>query len=117
MYRITAEGMNIGFLGGVKRIPTEDEMAALGNIDILLVAVGGGDYMEAKMAAEVIAEIEPRIVVPLAYDIPGIKAKLGSVDAFCKLVGAVDRQDANRLKIAKKDLPADKLVVAVLERA
>lgn len=73
--------------------------------------------MEAKMAAEVIAEIEPRIVVPLAYDIPGIKAKLGSVDAFCKLVGAVDRQDANRLKIAKKDLPADKLVVAVLERA
>jgi L-ascorbate metabolism protein UlaG (beta-lactamase superfamily) len=117
IYRITAEGMNLAFLGGLKRIPTEAEMAELGNIDILLIAVGGGDYMDAKMAAEVIAELEPRMVVPLSYDIPGIKAKLGNVDAFVKQLGASQRQDANRLKIAKKDLPADQLVVAVLERA
>jgi hypothetical protein len=73
--------------------------------------------MDAKMAAEVIAEIEPRMVVPLSYDIPGIKAKLGNVENFCKQLGGCQRQDANRLKIAKKDLPADQLVVAVLERA
>lgn len=117
IYRITAEGMNIGFLGGLKRIPTEEEMAELGNIDILLIAVGGGDYMDPKMAAEIIAEIEPRMVVPLSYDIPGIKAQLGTVETFCKQLGSCQRQDANRLKIAKKDLPVDQLVVAVLERA
>lgn len=117
MYRFTAEGMNLAFLGGMKRVPTEAEMAELGNIDILLIAVGGGDYMDAKMAAEIIAELEPRMVIPLAYDIPGIKAKLGSVDAFVKQLGASQRQDANRLKIAKKDLPADQLVITVLERA
>ena len=117
IYRFTAEGMTIGFLGGIKRKPTADEFAALGNIDILLIAVGGDEYMDAKMASEVIAEIEPRMVVPLAYDIPGIKTKLGSVDAFCKQLGASDRQNVNRLKIAKKDLPVDTLVVAVLERA
>jgi L-ascorbate metabolism protein UlaG (beta-lactamase superfamily) len=117
IYRFTAEGMNVGFLGGLKRAPTEDEMAELGNIDILLIPVGGGDYMDAKTAAEVIAEIEPRMVIPLSHDIPGIKAKLGHVDAFCKQLGSCQRQDANRLKISKKDLPADQLVVAVLERA
>ncbi len=117
IHRFTAEGMTIGFLGGLTRKPTETELAELGNIDILLVAVGGGDYMDAKTASDVIGTIEPRIVVPLAYDIPGIKAKLGSVDAFCKQLGASDRQNMNRLKITKKDLPADTLVVAVLERA
>lgn len=117
LYRITAEGMNIAFLGAMKRLPTEEELALLGNIDILLISVGGGDYMDPKMAAEVIATIEPRMVVPLSYDIPGIKAKLGNVETFCKQLGSCQRQDANRLKITKKDLPADQLVVAVLERA
>lgn len=117
IYRITAEGMTLGFLGGLKRAPTKDELAELGSIDILLLAVGGGDYMDAKTASEVIATVEPRMVVPLAYDIPGIKIKLATVDAFCKQLGASDRQNLNRLKIAKKDLPVDTLVVAVLERA
>jgi hypothetical protein len=117
IYRISAEGMNVGFLGSLKRAPTEEELAALGNIDILLVAVGGGDGMDAKTAAEIIAEMEPRVVVPLGYDIPGIKAKLGSVDAFCQQLGSCQRENATRLKITKKDLPADNLMVAVLERA
>lgn len=117
IYRLTAEGMNLAFLGGLKREPTQEELAILGNIDILLVAVGGGDAMDAKMASEIISEIEPRLVVPLSYDIPGIKTKLGSVDAFCKHLGSCQRQDTSRLKITKKDLPADQLVVSVLERA
>jgi len=117
IYRMTAEGMNLGFLGSLKRAPTEAELAELGNIDILLLATGGADWMDAKTAAEIIAEIEPRMVIPLSYDIPGLKAKLGSIDAFCKQLGSCQRENATRLKIAKKDLPADNLVVAVLERA
>ena len=58
--------------------------------------------MDAKTAAETISTVEPRIVVPLSFDVPGLKQKLGSVDAFCKQLGACERQNANRLKISKK---------------
>ncbi len=116
MYRFEIEGMSIGFLGGLKRNLTDEEVAALGNIDILLLPVGGGDLLSAKQAVDIIKSVEPRMVVPLAYHTEGIKEKLGTADAFCKEL-VCKREDGNKLKITKKDLPAEDLVVTVLERA
>ncbi len=116
MYRFELEGMSIGFLGNLKRKLTDEEVEKLGSIDILLLPVGGGDLISAKQAVEIIKVIEPRMVVPLAYHVEGIKHELGTVDSFCKEL-VCKRQDANKLKISKKDLPADDLIVAVLERA
>lgn len=117
IYRFFIESMSIGFLGQLKRKLTEREIEALESIDILLLPVGGGDVMDSKLASETIAEIEPRIVVPLHYDIPGIKTKLSGVDTFCKALGVCKRQDVNKLKLSKKDLPTEDMHVMVLERA
>ncbi|MCR4256532.1 MAG: MBL fold metallo-hydrolase [Candidatus Uhrbacteria bacterium] len=116
MHRFEVEGMSIGFLGNLKRPLTDEEIAKLGNIDILLLPVGGGDHITAKQAVEIIKLVEPRVVVPLAYHVEGLKKELGTADAFCKEL-VCKRQDANKLKITKKDLPSDDLVVTVLERA
>jgi L-ascorbate metabolism protein UlaG (beta-lactamase superfamily) len=116
MHRFEVEGISIGFLGNLKRVLTDEEIAKLGNIDILLLPVGGGDQITAKQAVEIIKLVEPRMVVPLAYHVEGLKQELGTADAFCKEL-VCQRQDANKLKITKKDLPSDDLVVAVLERA
>lgn len=116
MYRFQLEGMSVGFLGGLNRVLTDEEVSALGNIDILLIPVGGGDLLTAKQAVEIIKAVEPRMVVPLAYHTEGIKETLGTADAFCKEL-VCKRNDSNKLKITKKDLPVDDLVVTVLERA
>lgn len=115
--RIVVEGMSLAFLGQLKRKLTTEELEKLESVDILLLPVGGGEVMDGKLAADTIAEVEPRIVVPLHFDIPGIKAKLASVESFCKGLGVCQRQDMPKLKISKKDLPADTLLVTVLERA
>ncbi len=117
MYRILVEGMSVAFLGALARRITPHEVEAFDNIDILVIPVGGGDVMDSKTASETIAEIEPRIVVPIYFDLPGIKTRLTGVDAFCKSLGVCKRQDANKLKLTKKDLPSEDLLVAVLERA
>ncbi|MDO8584202.1 MAG: MBL fold metallo-hydrolase, partial [bacterium] len=117
MYRFELEGMSVAFLGGLSRKLTDEEAGRLDNVDILLIPVGGGDQLNAKLAAETIQAIEPRIVIPLNYHVDGVKEKLATVDAFCKELGVKNRRDENKLKIARKDLPADDLVVVVLERA
>ncbi|MFH1078019.1 MAG: MBL fold metallo-hydrolase [Patescibacteria group bacterium] len=117
IYRIDAEGMAIAFLGQLKRALTPHEVEALGDIDILALPVGGGNVLDAKLATETIATVEPRIVIPLYYDVEGVKEKLGTVDAFCKQLGVCTRQDVNKLKIARKDLPTEDMVIMVLERA
>lgn len=116
MHRFEVEGISVGFLGNLKRALTDEEIAKLGNIDILLLPVGGGDHITAKQAVEIIKVVEPRMVIPLAYHVEGLKKELGTADAFCKEL-VCKRQDANKLKISKKDLPSDDLVVTVLERA
>ncbi|MDD2786257.1 MAG: MBL fold metallo-hydrolase [Patescibacteria group bacterium] len=116
MYRIDVEGMSIAFLGQAKRKPTDMELEELGNIDILILPVGGGDVMDAKTAASVINMVEPRIVIPIHYYIDGIKTELGKVKSFCDAVGGSKQQEMNKLKITKKELPADDVAIMVIER-
>lgn len=117
IYRIFAEGISVAFLGQLKRRPTNDELERLERVDILVLPVGGGDVMDASLAADVIGDIEPRIVVPVYYDLPGIKKSLGTLDTFCKHIGTCQRENMTRLKVQQKDLPADTMMIAVLERA
>ena len=117
LYRLEIEGISIGFLGGAPTPPPEAVLGALEDIDVLILPVGGGDRLNPKQAAEVVREVEPRMVIPIYYQIDGIKEKLATADQFCKEVGAAQRQDGNKLKLTRKDLPADELVVVVLERA
>lgn len=113
---IEGEGITIAHLGALNRELSDSELEALSNVDVLLVPVGGGRYMGSKMATEVIAQVEPRIVVPYAYAIDGVKEKLESLEAFCKALGG-KREDVNKLKITRKNLPEDQMVVYVLARA
>lgn len=116
IYRIEAEDMSIAFLGGLNRALTNDEIEDLGNIDILIIPVGGGDALDAKAASKAMSQIEPRIVVPINYQIPGIKTDLGTVDQFCSALGVCKRENVNKLKITKKDLPVEDVIVMVVER-
>ena len=117
MYRFNVEGMTVGFLGGLDRIPTDKEIALLDNIDILLLPVGGAGLLTPQQAMETITRIEPRMVIPLGHYIEGMKEETGHIDAFCQAMGACKRQDAAKLKVQKKDLPADETVITVLEKA
>ena len=116
MYRFEVEGISIGFLGAIKQPPTEEMLGRLENVDVLLISVGGGEYLTAKQATDVVHELEPRIVIPLAFALDGDRTDLATVEAFCKEVGG-KRVDGNKLKLSRKDLPADDLIIQVLERA
>ena len=117
IYKIDIEDMTVAFLGGINREITSNEIDALGNVDVLILPVGGGDVLGAKTAFKFISLIEPRLIIPINYYIPGIKAKLEPVDMFCNLAATCKREDASKIKISKKDLPSSEMVIKVLERS
>ena len=116
IFRIEAEEMRIAHLGALDRPLTNDELSQLENIDILMIPVGGGRVMSPKVAAEVLAEIEPRIVIPMTHAIENVKEKLASVDDFCKALGACKRENTAKYKVTRKDLPEEDMMMVVLER-
>lgn len=104
----------LGHLGCIDRALTEQELDALGRIDILLLPVGGGSTLSGRLAVEVLKQIEPRIVVPMQYKIPGLKSESEPLEIFLKEYGIKDPEKADKLKMLRRDLPSDETRVVVL---
>ncbi len=115
LYYITAGDLHMLHLGDLKHPLEEKHIEDLHNIDVLFVPVGGGDVLNAKQAVEVIGQIEPRIIIPMHYRVAGYGAKLDTVDAFLKAMGAGKVEPLPKLKIAAKELPQEEMKVVLLE--
>ncbi len=115
-FRIEAEGMRLAHLGALNRALTDEELQALENVDVLMVPVGGGRVLTPATAPEVIAQIEPRVVIPMTHGIEGVKEKLAGVDEFCKSLGACKREEMNKFKFTRKDLPEEDMIIMSLTR-
>ena len=72
--------------------------------------------MSPKVAVEVLAEIEPRIIIPMMHAIENVKEKLAGIDDFCKALGACKRENTAKYKVSRKDLPEEDMQMIVLER-
>ncbi len=116
IFRVEVEGMHLAHLGAINRELTDAELQALENIDILMLPVGGERVLSPKLAATVIGQIEPRVVIPMTYDIPSLKEKLGSLDAFTKELGATKKEELNKYKVSRKDLPEEDMLIVVLNK-
>lgn len=117
LFIVEAEDMRVAHLGALDRALTDKELEGLQNVDILMLPVGGKDVMTPKVASEVIGQVEPRVVIPMNHAVPGLKEKSGTADTFCKELGVCRREDANKYKVARKDLPEEDMLVMVLSKA
>ncbi len=115
IYKIEAEGMGICHLGdlGQKEL-TSEQLEELGRVDVLLIPVGGVSTIDAQKAADIISQIEPKIVIPMHYQIPKLKLKLDGLDKFLKTMGKEKIEPQKKLKITTKNLSGEKTEIAVL---
>ena len=113
IYRIEMEDISITHLGDLGHILDTKQLEKLEGTNILLIPVGGKYTINAAKAVEVISQIEPRIVIPMHYKVPGLKIDLDGVEKFIKELGLKPRQE-EKLKILKKDLPQEDMELVVL---
>lgn len=116
IYVINVDGVNICHLGdlGQKKL-TEAQMEDIGDVDVLMVPVGGVFTIDAKDATEIIAQIEPKIVVPMHYKEDGLKYELATLDEFVKQMGLASVEPVKKLTVKKDRLP-EELQVVVIEK-
>lgn len=116
IYTIEAEGMRLCHLGdlGQKEL-TPEQIEKIGEIDILMIPVGGVYTISAKEAMKVMSQIEPKITIPMHYQIPKLKIKLDGLDKFLKTMGLKSIESLNKLSIKKKDLSEEEAKIIVLK--
>ena len=61
------------------------------------------------------AQIEPKIIIPMHYQIPKLKLKLDGLDKFFKASGVKSIEPINKLSIKKKDILEEEVKIVVLK--
>lgn len=112
-YVIEYESVSVCHLGDVSAIPEQGQVEALGDVDILLVPVGGGMGLNAAEAAEIISLIQPSIVVPMHYKTKRTKLKLDPLSRFLKEMGLGKVPPEPILKVSHSNLPEETMVVVL----
>jgi len=108
-FMIHLDEISICHLGAIGHTLNSAQIEALKDADVLLVPVGGGMSLDGAAAAEVVSQLEPRIVIPMHYGTPG--AELETVERFCKEMAVTDAAILPRLQVTKTSLPEETRVV------
>jgi len=116
IYNITLDEINFVHLGdlGQKKL-TQEQVEQLSNCDVLFIPVGGVFTIDGRDAPDIIAQLDPRIVVPIHYKTEGLKFPLAEVEPFLKNMGKESVEKQPKLAVAKDKLP-EELEVVVLEK-
>jgi len=134
IYTIETEDLKLCHLGdfGQKEL-TEEQLEKIGEVDILMIPVGGVSTISAKEATKVMSQIEPKIIIPMHYQIPRfrrakakvekketsstpkLKLKLDGIDKFLKVVGIKSIAPESKLSIKKKDIVQEEVKIVVLK--
>ncbi len=116
-YLIDFDGLTVLHLGDLAHVPDQSAVEDLGQVNVLLIPVGGGNGLKAEQAAEVVGLIEPYFVVPMHYDQPGLRFELEPVDKFLKAMGVSKVQESDTLKVTAADTPEQPQVVVLAPQA
>ncbi len=113
IYKIEVDGLSIVHLGDLGHKLSETEEETLGDIDILLIPVGGSYTLDIDKAADLVTQLEPKIVIPMHYWRQGLKSgfTLASVNQFLKEMGKENITPQPKLNITKDKLPEETEVI------
>ena len=108
-------GIRCCHFGDFGQSELRDEQAeAIGQIDLLIVPVGGGPTIGAQQAAAICDRLRPRWIVPMHYRTPRI-GFLESADDFLSRMANVERLDSQRFETSK--LPTGRAPLTVVPAA
>lgn len=111
VYVIEMDGLKICHLGDLGHVPTQPQAEAIGDVDVLLVPVGGVSTITGNEAAEIVSLIEPHIVIPMHFANEDLKFKLETTAKFFKEMGLKASKPVESLKVTKDSLPSETQVV------
>lgn len=119
LYKIEAEGISILHCGDLGVVLDDAFIDQIGDVDILLVPVGGFYTIDSSEALELVKKIEPSIVIPMHYNQSKLNQKvfgsLTGVEDFLAKKGISSQAPVPKLSLKKENLVDEETKVVVME--
>lgn len=117
VFAVRVDDLVVCHLGDLGHVLAAADLERIGEVDICLLPISGNDTnLSAAMAAEVVHQLEPKVVVPMGYD-PDAKKKDSPFDRLLHELGVKDLTPVPKLSVTRSSLPAELQVVALDSRA
>jgi len=104
-YHMEIDEVSVCHLGDLGHVLTGEQVEEIDDVDVLLLPVGGVDTINAATAAEVVRQIEPKVVIPMHYKTKALKRELEPVDKFLKEMGVKEVDSQPKVTFTKANLP------------
>jgi len=107
-------------LGDLGHILQEEQLEEVADADVLLIPIGGQHTVNAAQAAEIISQVEPRVVIPMHYrsNTPqGAHDAANPLDKFCREMGVEIINAQPKFVVTRTNLPTEMQVVVLTPRA
>ena len=115
IYVIHIDDLVICHLGDLGHTLQEEQLEEVADADILLLPIGGGNSLDAAQAVEVISQVEPRIVIPMHYNLEADN-RSAQLNKFMREMGGEPVTPQPKYTVTRNSLPATTQVVLLTPR-
>jgi L-ascorbate metabolism protein UlaG (beta-lactamase superfamily) len=114
VYTFVVDDIKICHLGDLGHLLTPSQLEMIGDVDVLLIPVGGVYTIAAAQAVEVIKQLKPAVVVPMHYKTKALRLNVDPVEGFEQLMGKAEKPTQQVVEIKKDELDKNNLKVYIL---
>jgi L-ascorbate metabolism protein UlaG (beta-lactamase superfamily) len=119
IYVIHMDDLVICHLGDLGHTLQEEQLEEVADADVLLIPIGGQHTVNAAEAAEIISQVEPRVVIPMHYRsnvLQGAQDAANPLDKFCREMGIEIINAQPKFVVTRTNLPTEMQVVVLTPR-
>lgn len=113
IFCFTVNDVKLCHLGDLGHHLSEGQIADIGEVDVLLIPVGGFFTIDAVVATDTTEKLKPRVVIPMHYSTDKCAYPISGVDDFLKGKANVKRMDASEVELTKSELPSAAEIVVL----
>ncbi len=107
IFCFTVNGVRLCHLGDLGHTLSDQQLAAIGDVDVLLIPVAGSFTIDAAGAHRVIDQIKPRVAIPMHYRTDKCPTfPVTNVEPFLAGKTNVKRIDASEAEFKRGQLPS-----------
>jgi L-ascorbate metabolism protein UlaG (beta-lactamase superfamily) len=102
IFLFAVDGIKVCHLSGLAHELSDELLDRIGDVDVLLLPVGGGDVLDGKTAQKVMEAIEPRVVIPMYFTTGESKLNINGAGDFLKAVGKTELAAQEKYSVSSK---------------
>ena len=113
VFTFTVDGIKTCFLGDLGHPLSSDEASTFGEIDVLMIPVGGFFTIDAEAASKVCDTLKPKVVIPMHCKTDKCQYPIASVEDFLQGKQNCRRENGSEVDLSKEKLPQETEIVVL----